>query len=90
MKDDRLVENRGNFLVLLVALTQLAYHQLYLYLQEINRVGLLGVANNELRQPPLYLVTFSPTTIDAIVQLLEILVDTSDGVAEPDIRGLIV
>ena len=77
-------------LVLLIALAQLSHHRLHLDLQKINGIGLLGVADNQLCQPPLYLITLSSTTIDMTVQLLKILVNTGDGITESFIHGLVV
>ena len=90
MKCNWLVKNRRNLLVLLVAFAQLPHHGLHLDLQDINSVGLLGVANDKIRQSPLHLVALCSTTVDTVVQLHKILVDMVDGVAESLVHGFIV
>ena len=90
MEHDGLVKNQRDLFILLVALAQLPHHGLYLDLQEINGVGLLGVANDKFRQSPLYLIALRSMTVDMIVQLLEILVDAVNGITETLVHGFVV
>ena len=90
MENDGLVKNRRDLLVPLVALAQLPHHGLHLDLQKINGIGLLGVANDKFRQSPLHLIALRSTTVNTIVQLLEILVDAVDSVTESLVHGFIV